>query len=132
MPIHLIGIGEISQGVKISFMAVFTAREQGIMCHTEWYANQQQLNDGNEIIASIFEMPKKDNIPLNYSEFDKIELIKIQEATLIIQNKVKDKIKESVINTVTNQRLVGVTDEDTILKITQNTKLEYSNFTIVI
>ena len=131
IPIHLTGIGEIPQGVKASFYANFLPREKGLICHTEWYINQSALDNGEPIFAIIDELKQKDNIAIDYSEFSNDDLLKLQEATLIVQKIFSKKINERVINEVTKKRLIGVTDQVDIEIIKKNTNLEYKNFTII-
>jgi hypothetical protein len=93
-PINLIGIGELQAGACVSFYANFLPREQGIICHSEWYSNQDNCDKGNILFAPIEELKQKDNIVLNYTDFTNAQLEIMLQATAIIQDKVMHKLNE--------------------------------------
>jgi hypothetical protein len=87
-PINLIGIGELKSGACVSFYANFLPREQGIICHSEWYSNKENCDNGNILFAPIAELKQKDNIVLDYADFTPAQLEVMLQATVIIQDKV--------------------------------------------
>lgn len=87
-PINLIGIGELAPGACVSFYANFLPREQGIICHSEWYSNSTNFTAGNILFAPIEELKQKDNIMLDYADFTPAQIEIMMQATAIIQDKV--------------------------------------------
>lgn len=87
-PINLIGIGELAPGACVSFYANFLPREQGIICHSEWYSNDANFADGNILFAPIEQLKQKDNIVLFFADFTPSQLEVMAQATAIIQDKV--------------------------------------------
>ena len=91
-PINLIGIGEFSAGACVSFYANFLPREQGIICHSEWYSNQENCDSGNILFAHIAELNQKENIVIKLEEFTKAQIEIMEQATIIIQDKVMQQL----------------------------------------